>query len=346
MAESSVRFELLRLLEAQAGRAGDDGRAGFVSGGRIADALGVSRTAIWKQIDALKRRGYEIESLRSRGYRLVGSPDRILEERLLVALETIRLGRRAVCLEQTGSTNSDAASLGRDGAAEGTVVIADAQSAGRGRLGRSWVSRPGVNLYMSVLLRPPVPPALAPQLSLVAGLAVAAVLEETLAEAGRSDLETRIKWPNDVLVGGRKICGILTEIEAEADRVSFVVVGIGVNLNCDTELFPPELRDMATSVLLASGSRVDRTLFTARLLAELERVYDRFLAEGFGALAGAWNERAALSGAPVTVSGAGEEVSGTCVGIDVDGALLVDEGAGAGPRRILAGDVTIVGGYR
>lgn len=335
---SNLRSELLRVLQAATAA------SAFVSGGRIAAELGVSRTAVWKQIEALRRHGYDIESVRARGYRLLAAPERIVEDGLRAALQTSRLGRRAVCLEWTGSTNSDAAALGREGAEEGTVVIADAQSAGRGRLGRSWVSRPGVNLYMSVLLRPAIPPARAPQLSLVAGLAVASVLEDVVAGAGGAVLDARIKWPNDVLVGGRKICGILTEIEAEADRVSFIVVGIGVNLNCDADAFPPELRDIATSARLAGGARVDRTLFAARLLAELERLYDRFLADGFSALCATWNARAALIGSAVTVSGAGEDVSGTCIGIDADGALLVD--AGHGPRRVLAGDVTIVEGCR
>ncbi len=345
MSDNGVRQRLLQLLETGRGDAASGPDADdCISGGRIADSLGVSRTAVWKHVEALRDRGYEIESVRSRGYRLIAVPERITNESLSVALQTRRLGRRSVCVDETGSTNSDAAQLAREGAAEGTVVIADAQSSGRGRLGRSWVSRPGCNLYMSVILRPPLPPSVAPQLSLVAGLAVAAALDSV--PTARDGLEARIKWPNDVLVGGRKICGILTEVEAEADRVAHVVVGIGVNLNSTEDFFPPELRDIATSVLLAGGVRVDRARFAARLLCELEGLYDRFLADGFGALVGMWNDRASLVGSDVTVSGAGEEVSGKCVGIDADGALLVEELAGSTPRRVLAGDVTIVGGYR
>jgi len=265
-------------------------------------------------------------------------PDALHEDGVRKHLSTGWVAARLVCSAQTDSTNSDAAALGREGAAGGTVVIADAQRAGRGRLGRSWVSTPGVNLYASVLMRPQIAAAEAPQLSLVAGVAVAATLE-------REGLAPRIKWPNDVLLEGRKVCGILTEVEADADRVGFVVIGVGVNLNSTLEHFPAELHDKATSVLLASGRRVDRERFAAGLLGELERCYERFVAGGFAALAPEWNSRAALLGSQVNVSGAGEQVNGRCLGIDRDGALLVEERAGVEPRRVLAGDVTLIGGY-
>jgi BirA family biotin operon repressor/biotin-[acetyl-CoA-carboxylase] ligase len=327
MASSRARIvELLR------------GSDGYVSGRDVAEALGISRNAIWKHVEALRRAGYEIESVRSRGYRLLAAPDVVSAEELGPRLQTRWLGRTVVHHATTGSTNSDAAALGRAGAEDGTVVIADSQSAGRGRLGRSWASVSGVNLYLSALLRPPIVPAAAPQLSLLAGVAVAASLE---AEG----LAPLIKWPNDVLLDGRKVCGILTEIEAEADRVSFVVVGVGVNLNSSLEHFPAELHETATSVLLSAGRRVDRVGFTARLLTELETLYERFSGEGFPAIAPLWESRAALRGRRVTVSGAGEVITGTCVGIDSDGALLLKEEDDARPRRILAGDVTVIGGY-
>jgi len=314
-------------------------RDGFVSGHSIADELGISRNAVWKHVEALKASGYAIESVKARGYRLLGSPDRLDEAAICEHLVTEALGRHLVCKSSTGSTNSDLAALARDGAPEGTVVVADAQSAGRGRLGRSWVSAPGLNLYMSVLLRPEIVPAAAPQLSLVAGLAVAAALDEC-------GLAPRIKWPNDVLLDRRKVCGILTEIDGEADRVRHVVVGIGVNLNSTLEHFPEELHDKATSVYLTGGRAVDRAEFAARLLSELEDRYRTFHAYGFGALAPEWNARAAMVGAHVSVSGAGEPISGRCKGIDADGALLLEAQDDATiVRRVLAGDVTVVGGY-
>lgn len=310
---------------------------GFVSGAELARRLGISRNAVWKHVESLREEGWDVETAHSRGYRIVRRPDPLDESVITAALCTRLLGRRLVCAPVTGSTNDDAAALARRGEPEGTVVVADAQTAGRGRLGRGWVSVRGLNLYMSVLLRPAVPPGAAPQLSLVAGVAVARAIE---AEG----VETRIKWPNDVLLGGRKVCGILTELEAEADRVEFVIVGIGVNLNSRPEHFPPELRDIATSVGLAAGRPVERARFAARLLGELEHCYDRYIEAGFGALAGEWNGRSALTGRRVTVAGAARDaVSGSCAGIDGDGALLLVEGATR--HRVLAGDVTVLGSY-
>ncbi len=325
------------LIVAELRKAGD-----FVSGHDLAEQLGISRTAVWKHVTALKDEGYTIETERGRGYKLVALPGGLTEGEVASVLMTKWLGKRLVCKMETGSTNSDAAALGRTGAPDGTVVLADSQTAGRGRLGRTWVSRPGLNLYLSVLLRPTILPAAAPQLALVAGLAVAQALE---AEG----LEPTIKWPNDVLLGGRKVCGILTELEAETDRVEFVVVGIGVNLNSELEDFPPELHERATSVLMASAKKVERARFAAELLLRLESVYERFRADGFGALATEWAARSALAGREITVDGAGGVVRGTYEGIDSEGALLLKEGGngeqGGTTRRVLAGDVTIVGGY-
>jgi len=293
---------------------------------------------VWKQIEGLRRDGYRIESGHARGYRLISRPEALTEFAVQAVLSTAWLGRHLVCVPATTSTNTDAAALGRSGASHGTVVIADAQTAGRGRLGRSWVSTQGVNLYMSCLLRPTIVPAVAPQLSLVAGLAVARALEA-------HGLSPRIKWPNDVLLQGRKVCGILTEIEAETDRVSFVVVGIGVNLNSTLDHFPLDLHEIATSVFLASGSMLDRARFAANLLADLERAYETFASDGLAPLVPEWNRRASMIGSRVTVSGAGAEVVGTCEGIDADGALLLNDDAGSGRRRVVAGDVTVIGGY-
>lgn len=314
----------------------------FVSGKELASELGISRTAIWKHIAVLESEGFVIERERGRGYRLTSTPGGLTEGEIASGLLTEWLGRSLVCKALTGSTNSDASALGRSGAPEGTVVVADAQTAGRGRLGRSWVSRPGLNLYMSILLRPRIVPAAAPQLALVAGLAVAEAFEEEGAAAS-------IKWPNDVLLGGRKACGILTELEAEADRVEFVVVGIGVNLNSVDEDFPPELRTRATSLRLARGREVERARFAGQLLSRFERCYERFRAHGFGGLASEWERRSALVGRELTVEGPGEVLRGEYAGVDADGALLLRQlgadGQAGEIRRVLAGDVTIVGGY-
>ncbi|MFN2425311.1 MAG: biotin--[acetyl-CoA-carboxylase] ligase [Candidatus Binatia bacterium] len=320
----------------------------FVSGSDLASRLGISRAAVWKHISALKHGGYEIEGARARGYRLVAPPSALTESAIRSRGAGSRIGRRIVVLDVTRSTNGDAMALGRDGEPEGTVVIAEEQTAGRGRLGRQWESSRGVNLYMSMLLRPLIEPWRAPQLSLVAGIAVA----ETVREEG---IDAWIKWPNDVVVlmgesagpaegSLKKLAGILTEIEAEADRVAFVVVGIGVNLNADAAHFSPELDGKATSVLLERGHATDRAAFAARLLARFEECYDAWSSGGFAAVAPRWRALSVLDGRRVTVAAPGETFEGVCAGIDDDGVLLVDPGS-APMRRLLAGDVTISGGY-
>lgn len=276
------------------------------------------------------------------------------EAAIRARLETRRIGTKILVLDVTRSTNSDAMALGREGAADGTVVLAEQQTAGRGRLGRAWESSRGVNLYMSILLRPAIAPWKAPQLSLLAGLAAA----EAVREEG---VDARIKWPNDVVVVAprdgaghrgaaadssplRKLAGILTEIEAEADRVAFVVVGIGVNVNSEAAHFSSELHGKATSVRMERGATVDRTALAARLLARFEDCYDAWSAGGLAALAPRWRELSVLDGRRVDVAAPGESFSGRCAGIDDDGALLLDAADGT-RRRVLAGDVTISSAY-
>ncbi len=253
-------------------------------------------------------------------------------------LETVRLGRRLEYFDELDSTNTTARELAEAGAAEGTVVIAESQRRGRGRLGRQWVSPPGRNLYLSLVLRPSLPPAAAPQITLVVGLAAAEAVREWTPAVG-------IKWPNDLVSGGRKLAGILTEMSADEGRVHFVIAGIGVNLNSEPEDFPPELRPLATSLRVVSGALVDRARFVARLLHRLEVRYDQFLREGFATIAPSWEELSELTGETILVQSQGERIEGTVLGLADDGALRVREGRD-GERRIVAGDVTVVGGYR
>ena len=293
---------------------------------------------MWKQVEVLRSEGYAVQSVRGKGYRLAARPDSISERELNRHLRTRLFGRRLISVATTASTNDLAAEAARADAPEGTTVVADAQTAGRGRMGRTWQSEPGRNLYMSVLLRPALGPGQAPQLSLLAGVAVAEALE---AEG----LEVSIKWPNDVLAGNRKIAGILTEMEAESDQVRSVVVGIGVNLNSRNADFLPDLRAKATSVFIETGRRVDRAAFTAGLLARLEDHYRSFTAGGLETLLPHWTRRSCLDGERVRVERAGGSLEGLCMGIDRDGALLVKEGDGA-THRVVAGDVSLEGHYR
>jgi BirA family biotin operon repressor/biotin-[acetyl-CoA-carboxylase] ligase len=311
------------------------GAPGPLSGAELARRLGCSRAAVWKHVGALRRDGYEIRGTPSAGYVLAAVPDRLGPSELSPYL---RGGwRRVEWRAEIDSTQHLARDLARAGAPEGTVVIAETQTGGRGRLGRQWHSPPGVNLYCSLVLRPSVPLAVMPCLALVAGLAVADAVSDV------APLRPGLKWPNDVLVDGRKVAGVLTEVEAEVERVHHVIAGIGVNLNGGPEDFPPELAAKATSLRLASGHHVNRAAFTAGLLAALEARYTRFLADGFAAMRSEWEAYSSLTGKEVRVTAPEGEVTGRVLGIDDDGTLRL-----AGPRgelRVVGGEVTVPDGY-
>lgn len=309
-----------------------------LSGEVLSRELGVSRARIWKHVEALRGLGYRIEGTPGGGYHLVAAPDRLYPEEVQRGLGTRWLARIVHHFECLDSTNSRALDLARAGAPHGTLVIAEAQTAGRGRLGRSFFSPPHRSLYASVVLRPALSLAEAPTLVLASAVAVA---EAVAAEAGPG-LPVRIKWPNDVLLAGRKTSGILMELGAEGARVDHVVMGIGVNLNLRRSELPEEFRDRATSLAAELGRPVDRVAFTRRLLGHLEEVLDTHAGAGFEALRSRFEARSALTGRPVRVEGGpGEEITGTALGLDRDGALLVAPPGGP-PRRVLAGDVTLV----
>jgi len=303
-----------------------------VSGQELSRRLNISRNAVWKQINNLRHLGYAVTAEPSRGYRLQTSPDNLHAAALGHLVTSTRIGRKISFLQETASTNAVAFNLAAEGAAEGTVVIAEQQTGGKGRLGRVWASPPGVNFYCSVILRPPIQPVAAPQLTFLSVIAVARAVEKL------TPLKTRIKWPNDLLIDGRKVAGLLNEMSAETDKVNFVILGIGVNLNMKAEQFPQELRHPATSLLLESGARVDRTEFARVLLQELDSLYAVFLEVGYEPARKEWLERSRLAGAMITVADNGTVRTGIVSGIDEYGALLLDNG-----EQILSGDVTLGG---
>jgi len=305
-----------------------------LSGTDMGRRMGISRAAVWKHVSRLRRDGYRIEGTPSQGYRLMETPDVLTPAELGGQLTSKLLGRVLHYENEVDSTNRLARELAQAGAAEGTVVIADAQTAGRGRLGRSWFSPRGLNLYLSVVLRPAIPPARAPQLALVAASAVVASVREV------AGVRVAIKWPNDILFRGRKVAGILTEMSSEADQVSFAIVGIGVNVNVSARVLDRELSGIATSLAAAAGRPINRAAFTVRLLAELEQRYCRYLQEGFGPLREEWESHSCLTGHEVTVEGPGGRRRGRVVGIDEEGALCL-RGPGGKALLVLAGDVTL-----
>ncbi|KIH76408.1 BirA family transcriptional regulator, biotin operon repressor / biotin-[acetyl-CoA-carboxylase] ligase [Geoalkalibacter ferrihydriticus] len=303
-----------------------------VSGAELSRRLGVSRTAIWKQIGALRLQGYRIEAAPSRGYRLLGGPDLVTAGELQAGLKTALVGRNLVYFAETDSTNIQAQRAAEEGAADGTVVVADSQSAGKGRMGRRWTSPAGVNLYTSVLLRPAVPPLRAPQLTFVAALAVARTIRE------HCGLPAEVKWPNDILLDGCKVAGLLSEMSAESERIHYVVLGMGLNVNMDADQFPADLRYPATSLKLAAGHGWDRAPLARHLYRLLEEIYQQFLDQGFAPIARQWEELCPWSGRAIEVDRGVDCLRGTFAGIDENGALLLDIGSGS-PIKIYAGDV-------
>ena len=309
---------------------------GYISGEHLSRDLGVSRSAVWKHMSALRKDGYCIEAVPSRGYRLVSSPDIINPHEVRDRLKSNKVGGLLDFFKQTASTNADAFRLAEAGAAEGTVVLADSQTGGKGRRGRVWSSPAGVNLYCSVVLRPSIMPQEAPQLTFLSAVAVARAIELT------TNLTPEIKWPNDLLVSGKKVAGLLNEMSAETDGINFVILGIGVNLNMSADQFPENLRHPATSLLIESGVRVDRSLFAAAILNELDRLYADFLAHGFGPVREEWQRRCNANGRQVIVNDSGTECTGgRFFGIDSDGAMLLRSDVGK-LHRIICGDVRVI----
>lgn len=324
-----------RVLEALRGASG----GAACSGGTLAEGLGVSRAQVWKHVEALRRRGYEIDGAPGGGYRLAAVPDRLYPEEIGAGLATRWLARRLEWLDSTDSTNRVAHELARAGATHGTTVVAEGQTAGRGRQGRAFFSPPYLNLYTSVVLRPALSLAEAPTAILAAGVAVAEAVAAEVGDAGAVEL----KWPNDVLLGGRKTSGILMELVAEATRVGTLVLGIGVNLNVPRESFPAEFAASATSLRSYLGRSVARAAFARRLYGTLEDVLELHAAGGFAALRPRFDRFYRMVGRRITVSepgGAG--FPGVALEPDADGALRVRRDDGA-VVRVLAGDVTLSG---
>ena len=309
----------------------------YVSGQEISEQLNISRAAVWKQVRALRELGFKIEARHSLGYRLLETPNLLLAADVEDGLGCRIIGKEIISLQEVDSTNVRIRTLAEQGAEEGTVVVADRQSAGRGRLGRRWESPAGVNLYCSTLLKPQIPVQQAPQLTFLSAVAVADTLHQVC------QITATLKWPNDVLVNGAKIAGLLNEMNAETEQIHFVILGIGINLNMQPEQFPSDLNYAATSAALECGHPVDRTLFLRTLLQRLDFYYLEFQKEGFGPIRRRWEALCNIMNQRVTVDQSlGSLLQGTVVGLDTDGALRVQTESGA-VERVIAGDVRPVG---
>jgi BirA family biotin operon repressor/biotin-[acetyl-CoA-carboxylase] ligase len=304
----------------------------WVSGEELSRRLGVTRTAIWKHACSLRSEGYAIDSSTRKGYLLRETLDRLLPAEIEASLGSVRLGRRIVFEKEVDSTNRLARDLAIAGAAEGTLVVAESQTGGRGRKGRNWFSPPGEGIYVSLVLRPRFQPAEAPKMTLLAGVALA----ETLVPV----IPTRvtIKWPNDVLAAGKKVAGILVEISTQIDAIDYMVVGVGLNVNTPPGRFPAELRERATSLAAETGCPVRRAEILGAFLARFERYYDLTGREGFVPVIRRWRELSDMTGRPVRVHSFSGSMEGAIAGIDDDGVLLLT-GVDGTVERVISGDV-------
>lgn len=313
------------------------GTDGYISGQQLCEKFQVSRTAVWKVMEQLKAEGYQIEAVRNRGYHLKNSPDVMAKAEIKSVLTTEWAGCDIYYFPETDSTNTQAKRLGDEGAAHGTLVAAEQQTSGKGRRGRSWESPAGSSIYMSILLRPDILPNQAPMLTLVMAQSVAEAIRIQTGE------EALIKWPNDIVINGKKICGILTEMSTEIQWINHVVIGVGINVN--TEYFPEEIAKTATSLYLENGKRQQRSLLIAEVLKQFERYYSLFVNAGnLSAMQEEYNRLLVNCDREVKVLGPGREYTGQAIGINETGELLVRMEDGQ-IREIYAGEVSVRGIY-
>ena len=312
-------------------RANPDG----VSGAQLAAQLNISRAAIWARIEELRRLDYDIEAGPHFGYRLVRSPDALHADDLLARLgETKIIGRDIQVFEQTTSTNDVMEKFARDGVKEGVVVFAESQTKGRGRLGRKWISPERKGLWFSVLLRPDLRPQEATQLTVASATALRRAIQN------ETSLKPEIKWPNDILIGGKKVAGILTELGAEVDRVKHIILGIGLDVNLDAGELPAELRKTATSLKIETGETVSRAELAVAILRELDFDYARICGGKFPVVADEWEAHCVTIGRNVTVLIGDRAIRGRAESLDDDGALLLRTEHGH-LERIIGGDVML-----
>ncbi|MCK4938366.1 MAG: biotin--[acetyl-CoA-carboxylase] ligase [Methanosarcinales archaeon] len=297
----------------------------YISGEELAETLSISRTMIWKYVESLRQDGFVVESVTNRGYRLVSAPDLLLQDEVQRDLDTDFIGKKMFYFDEIDSTNRKARELAID-CPDGTLIIAERQSEGRGRMGKEWYSPPG-GIWLSIILKPDISPEHIYRLTLVAGVAVA----ETLAGIG---VAAQIKWPNDILINENKVCGILTEVDAEMDAVNFLIVGIGINANIELDMLPPLLGVNSTSLKSESGSDINRVELVQRLLERFEQDYGTFINGDFDSILKRWRKHSATLNRQVRIVTRFKTIEGEAVGIDHDGALVVEMEDGGLEREI------------
>ena len=306
----------------------------FISGESIAGELKISRTAVWKHIQKLRENGYEIISREKCGYRLKDAPDLLLPSEIQIGLDTKIIGLNMEYYPSVDSTNRVAKALAYHGAQEGTIVVAEEQDSGKGRLDRTFYSPRGKGIWFSVILRPKILPKEAPKCTLMAAVAVAEAMN-------RFKLKAQIKWPNDIMFDGRKLVGILTEMTGEIGKISYIVIGVGINVNIKRKDFPEELQSVATSLLEMSGKELSRVELFRAILEEFDKLYIKVKEAGFDRVIDRWKKYNVTLGKEIRVisAGDGETFTGKAVDLNADGALVVETAQGR--RIVYAGDVSI-----
>jgi BirA family biotin operon repressor/biotin-[acetyl-CoA-carboxylase] ligase len=308
---------------------------GHVPGTELAETLGVTPGAVKERIETLRELGYDIEATPHRGYRLLSAPDALHADDLKARLgKTRAIGRDIQVFQETTSTNDVVEKLARDNVKEGVVVFAESQTKGRGRLGRKWISPRNKGLWFSVLLRPKLRPQETTQLTVACGIALRRAITE------QTGLAAEIKWPNDIMVKGKKVAGILTELSAETDRINYSIVGIGVDVNLNAADFPPDVRGIATSLKLESGKEVSRPELAVLILRELDADYARVSAGKFAVVADEWEKFCTTIGQQVAIRIGDRTVRGRAESLSDDGELLLRTDHGH-LERIVGGDVTV-----
>ncbi|MBK3496745.1 biotin--[acetyl-CoA-carboxylase] ligase [Viridibacillus sp. YIM B01967] len=324
--KATLKNEIIkRLVEA-------DGKP--ISGQQLADEFGISRTAIWKHMKQLQEKGYDFETVKKRGYILTATPDTVDDAKITVALETEKFGHRIIYEESMTSTQTIAHNQAQDGASEGTIVICEEQTAGRGRMMREWKSTKGKGIWMSVIFRPEIPPYEAPQFTLVAAVALTKAIDDV------TGVRPEIKWPNDLLIQGKKCTGILTELQADPDRVNAIIMGIGINVNHEQADFDEEIKDIATSLKIVSGKHIDRAALVARILYYLEIYSAQYVKEGFEPIKSEWESYSCTIGSRIRATTLQDVFIGKAIGITKDGVLelQLDDGTIKG---IYSADITL-----
>lgn len=323
-----MKEEILRLL-----RSAD----GYISGQELCNRFGVSRTAVWKAINQLKEAGYEIEAQQNKGYKLMAAPDLMTEAEIKSLMHTDWVAKEVLYFDTIDSTNIKAQELAEKGYLSGTLVVADKQESGKGRRGRSWVSPSGTGIFMTLMIKPDINPNNASMLTLVAALAVAKAITSVTGE------EALIKWPNDIVINGKKVCGILTEMNAQFDYINHIVVGIGINVH--NESFPEEISQMASSLMIeAGGKRFHRAQIIAETMSYFEQYYDTFLkTQDLSALVREYDELLVNRNKSVRVLDPKEPFDGKAMGITPKGELIVDTWESR--KLVSSGEVSVRGIY-